>query len=103
MRHVDNMQRMSKQRPLILIEVPPFSGQFQDVASAASFKKATGAAPILFADRVCDHDVRGCLCRIDAQATARAAGMRLDVGDELDAYTYAFLGRSFMGRKTFWG
>jgi hypothetical protein len=27
--------------------------------------------------------------------------MRLDVGDELDAYTYAFLGCSFTARKTF--
>jgi hypothetical protein len=95
------MQRMSKERLLILVEVPPFSGRFENVANAAAFKKATGAAPILVAEQVCDHDLRGCLCRINAQATAQALGMRVDVGDDLDAYTYAFLGRSFIGRKTF--
>jgi hypothetical protein len=97
------MKQTWNELPLILVEVPPFSGQFEDVVSAAAFRKAAGVAPILMADKVCGHDARGCLCCIDAEATAQAAGMRLDVGDELDVYTYAFLGRSFVRRKSFRG
>ena len=75
---------------MILLETAPGSKAYTHVGSINEFTQRTGIAPIMKRECGCYTKREGCLCGIDAQATAEKGDFSLDVGDKYDLHTYAF-------------
>lgn len=75
---------------MILLETAPGSKAYTPVRSIIEFTQRTGITPIMKRECGCYTKREGCLCGIDAQATAENGNFSLDVGDKYDSHTYAF-------------
>lgn len=75
---------------MILLETAPGSKAYTHVASINEFTQRTGIVPIINRECGCYTKQEGCLCGIDAQATAEKGNFSLDLGDKYDSHKYAF-------------
>lgn len=76
---------------MIYVETKPGSKSLCYVATSEDFRIRTGIEPVLKSDCGCRANTVGCLCGIDAEATASKGNFKLDIGDKYDAHKYLFM------------
>lgn len=75
---------------MIYVETTVGSKSYSYVSTSEEFRSRTGIEPVLKNECGCRTSKDGCLCGIDAEATALKGNFSLDVGDKYDTHKYLF-------------
>jgi hypothetical protein len=75
---------------VILFQASPLENNYKTISSVTEFAQHSGIQPIMKNPCSCYSKRDGCLCGIDAEATAKAGNFDLDIGDKYDYHRYAF-------------
>ena len=75
---------------MILFQESPSKNNYITIRNITEFAKHSGVQPIMKRPCSCYSKREGCLCGIDAEATAKAGNFDLDIGDKYDSHRYAF-------------